>query len=212
MKRGSLPALALAAVAVLVAAAVLVFYLVNRPPGDGSAEAGFARDMSVHHAQAVEMAEIALSRTDNPRIRTLATDITLTQQAQIGQMQGWLEVWRLPAASPEPQMAWMGMSVDGRMPGMASPEEINRLREAPPEEMNEQFLRLMIPHHAAAVPMSEAVLDRSDSPVVSTFARKVISAQRAEIQVMQDLLRDLGAPPVPQEDMPMDGMPMEDMG
>ncbi len=215
MKRStgsSIPALALSAVALLVVTAALVFYLVNRPPGDGSAEAGFARDMSVHHAQAVEMAEIALSRTDNPRIRTLATDITLTQQAQIGQMQGWLDIWQLPAASPEPAMAWMGMPMDGRMPGMASPEDINRLRDAPPEEMNEQFLRLMIPHHAAAIPMAQAVLDRSDNPVASTFARKVISAQRAEIQVMQDMLRDMGAPPVDQEDMPMDGMSMDGAG
>jgi uncharacterized protein (DUF305 family) len=48
--------------------------------------------MMVHHAQAVEMAEIVRDRTENPQTRTLATDIALTQQAQIGQMQGWLAV------------------------------------------------------------------------------------------------------------------------
>jgi hypothetical protein len=43
-------------VAVLAGAFVVMFglavwlYLSGRPPGDGSAEAGFARDMMVHHA------------------------------------------------------------------------------------------------------------------------------------------------------------------
>ncbi|MDP9479986.1 MAG: DUF305 domain-containing protein, partial [Actinomycetota bacterium] len=41
-----------------LAVTVLALYLTSRPPADDSAEAGFARDMMVHHAQAVEMAEI----------------------------------------------------------------------------------------------------------------------------------------------------------
>jgi hypothetical protein len=73
-------------------------YLSGRPPGDGSAEAGFARAMMVHHAQAVGMAEIVRDKTENEDVRILATDIALTQQAQIGQMQGWLAVERKAAA------------------------------------------------------------------------------------------------------------------
>jgi uncharacterized protein (DUF305 family) len=45
-------------VAILVAVASLYLLATSQPPGEGSAEAGFARDMTVHHAQAVEMAEI----------------------------------------------------------------------------------------------------------------------------------------------------------
>jgi uncharacterized protein (DUF305 family) len=126
-------------VAVLAVATVVFFglvvwmYLSGRPPGDDSVEAGFARNMMVHHAQAVEMAEIVRDRTESEEIRILATDIALTQQAQIRMMQGWLDVWGLPATSTEPAMAWMGHPTEGRMPGMASPEEVNRLGELPPE-------------------------------------------------------------------------------
>src|SRR3712207_5353493 len=60
-------------------------------PSDSSPEAGFARDMMVHHAQAVEMAEILRDKSESEEMRTLAADIALTQQAQIGQMQGWLQ-------------------------------------------------------------------------------------------------------------------------
>src|SRR4051812_36496010 len=89
-------------------------------PGEDSAEAGFARDMMVHHAQAVQMAEIVRDKTESQEIRALAADIALTQQAQIGQMQGWLQVWGLPATGYKPAMSWMGHPTEDRMPGMAS--------------------------------------------------------------------------------------------
>ena len=167
-------------------------WLSAREPGNTSAEAGFARDMIVHHAQAIEMAEIVRDRTENDRIKTLATDIALTQQAQIGQMQGWLDLWGLPVAGPEPAMSWMGMAHEGRMPGMAAREEINRLRTLPPDEADQLFLKLMIPHHKAAVPMANAALEQSDTPVVEDLANAVVGSQQAEIEIMQEMLREMG--------------------
>ena len=199
--------LVLLGVSVIAAAGVaLIMLLVTRPPGEDSAEAGFARDMSVHHAQAVEMAEIVRDRTESEEIRILATDIALTQQAQIGMMQGWLDVWGLPATSMEPAMTWMGHPTEGRMPGMASPEEVDSLRDLPPEEADELFLRLLIEHHRAAIPMAQAVLDETDQPAVEELAGAIASSQRAEIETMQGMLEDMGAPPVEDEEpMPMDG-------
>ena len=149
--------LLLAAAAVLFAAVALWLYLTNAQPGEGSAEAGFARDMSVHHAQAVEMAEIVRDKTRSEEIRLMAADMALTQQGQIGRMQGWLDAWNLPATGTEPAMSWMGHPTEGRMPGMASPKEIERLQKASPEEADKMFIRLMIPHHQAAVHMAKAV-------------------------------------------------------
>lgn len=202
-------------VAVLAGAVVVLFglsvwlWIVAREPGNGSAEAGFARDMMVHHAQAVEMSEIIRDKTENERINTLATDIALTQQAQIGQMQGWLNLWDLPIAGTEPAMTWMGMSTEGRMPGMASQEEINRLRDLPPEEADRLFLQLMIPHHEAAIPMANAVLERTGNPAVERLANAVVASQQAEISIMQEMLRDMGADaPEEEESMDMEGMDM----
>jgi uncharacterized protein (DUF305 family) len=90
-------------------------------PTEDSAEAGFARDMMVHHAQAVQMAEIVRDKTESEEIRTMAADIALTQQAQIGQMQGWLAVWGLPATGREPAMTWMGHPTEGRCRGWRLP-------------------------------------------------------------------------------------------
>src|SRR3954468_19243555 len=97
-------------------------------PGDDSVEAGFLRDMSTHHSQAVEMSMIAHANSANPDIVTLAGDIALTQHGQIGYMQAWLRDWNLsPTGSAEP-MAWMpggaGSVVNGLMPGMATPDQM----------------------------------------------------------------------------------------
>ena len=162
--------------------------LVTRLPGEGSAEAGFAHDMIVHHAQAVQMAEIVRDRTQSDDMRLLASDISLTQQAQIGIMQGWLQVWGLPISGTEPAMAWMGHPMDGPMPGMASPEEIDRLSKVPPSVADVLFMRLMIVHHRAAIPMSEAILKRTDVPYIRQLAQSIILSQRAEIENMKGML------------------------
>lgn len=201
------PILALAVVVLAILALWLFFS--GRPPGDDSVEAGFARDMMVHHAQAVEMAEIVRDRTESEEIRLLASDVALTQQGQIGQMQGWLTVWGLPATGMEPRMAWMGEPMDGRMPGMAGPEDIAELSELPPEEMDVRFLQLMIPHHRAALQMTEAALERTDRPEVVNLAESIQATQQTEIEAMQDLLESRGASSAEEE--PSDGDSMDSM-
>lgn len=186
----------LTAVAVLVSVASLALYVSDRPPGEDSAETGFARDMAVHHAQAVEMAQIVRENTDDPAIRNLASDMAITQQGQIGRMQGWLSVWGLPISGSSERMQWMGHEVEGQMPGMAPPEELNELRNAEGEEADEIFLRLMIPHHQAAVPMSEAVLERSDNEAVTGLAEAIIASQSSEIQIMREMREERGFEPV----------------
>ncbi len=198
---GELYLLAALLVAVLVAGGALALLYTNRDPGEGSAEAGFARDMSEHHAQAVQMAEISLRRTENEQIRVLATDILLTQQNQIGQMQGWLAAWGLPPTGPEPSMSWMGHPTEGLMPGMASPKEISDLETLPPAEADAQFLRLMIPHHQAAIPMAEAVLAETNRPEVEQLATAIAASQEMEIQTMQAMLQSIGSPP-PENEQP----------
>jgi len=184
---------ALAAAAVLLAALSLWLYLSGQQPGDDSAEAGFARDMSVHHAQAVEMAEIVRDKTESDEVRLMAADMALTQQGQIGQMQGWLGAWGLPATGEQPAMSWMGHPTEGRMPGMASPEQIERLQTASPAEADKMFFQLMIPHHQAAVPMAEAAIKQTDQPEVENLAGAVVATQKGEIQLMKNMLLERGA-------------------
>ena len=65
-------------------------------------DAGFARDMIVHHDQGVLMAHYAEKNTTDPEIGVMAYDIGYTQTDQIGQMQGWLSLWDLPESPTRP--------------------------------------------------------------------------------------------------------------
>lgn len=182
----------LAAVCALIGSAWGIWLLLPNDSTGAAADIGFARDMSAHHAQAVEMALIARDRTQDEEIRILATDILLTQQGQIGQMQGWLAIWGVSSAGSEPRMSWMGHPVEGRMPGMASPEEIAQLGELPPNEADAEFLRLMIPHHQAGIEMAEELLERSERGAVRRLAQAIATSQEAEIELMQGMLMDRG--------------------
>jgi len=188
-----LTALATAVVIALVAA-VLVFVLRDDMPGEASADAGFARDMSTHHDQAVQMAAMVYRRSDDPILQSLAYDILTSQQAQIGIMAGWLQVWGLSFTGQDLPMAWMGHPMTGPMPGMASDEEIAALETLPPAEMDREFLRLMIRHHQGGVEMAVAGLERADEKIVRDLARAIASAQQTEITTMERLLAERTGP------------------
>ena len=57
-------------------------------------------------------------------------------------------------------------------------------------------MKLMIPHHQAAIPMADAILKRTDRPEVRQFAHAIGTSQRSEIRTMQEMLKGMGAPPV----------------
>jgi len=99
-------------------------------------------------------------------------------------------MWGLPITGEDPAMAWMGHPMEGPMPGMASPEEIALLSKAPSEEADRLFLRLMIVHHQAAIPMAEAIQKRTGEPEVQRVAGAIEASQRAEIRIMQQMLRE----------------------
>ncbi|ROR91830.1 DUF305 domain-containing protein [Nocardioides aurantiacus] len=175
-----------------------IFFVRERPPASDSPEAGFARDMQVHHAQAVEMSLIVRDKSDDPEVRALAYDIATSQQQQIGQMAAWLQLWDLPASSEQPQMSWMRgaegdgqpmqMPTDGRMPGLASPEQLDQLRQAKPGQGEALFLELMIEHHKAGAAMARAAYVRTDEPAVRSLSSAIVTSQMAEVRAMEGLL------------------------
>ncbi|MBF4563047.1 DUF305 domain-containing protein [Microbacterium sp. VKM Ac-2870] len=179
-------------------------------PGTQSAEAGFARDMQVHHGQAVEMAMDIYRTTDNPDVRVLAYDIATTQSAQKGEFYDWLVTWGLPQAGG-PLMAWMdaadtahhhgGSATSGARPsdaelmtqmGMASAAELAEMRAQTGTTADCTFLQLMIRHHRGALPMAQALLQLGHDPRALAVAQGVIDTQSAEIDLMTSLRSQLG--------------------
>ncbi|MFD9030591.1 DUF305 domain-containing protein [Streptomyces sp. NPDC059567] len=173
-------------------------------PVSASADAGFARDMSVHHQQAVEMSFIVRDRTQDEEVRRLAYDIANTQANQRGMMLGWLDMWGLPKveSGTEP-MAWMGMGghgdtgpLDGAlMPGMATKTELEQLRKASGKEAEILYLQLMTDHHKGGVHMAQGCVEKCSVEIERNLAQGMVDAQESEIALMADLLKARGAKP-----------------
>ena len=177
------------------------------PTGD-SVAAGFSRDMSEHHLQGVEMANLALERSTDPEVRQLAFDIAETQQNQVGRMQGWLALWGLPPTAGE-TMAWMASAGGhaghdpaatdgGLMPGMATEAELAQLRSLSGPAFDVEFLRLMTRHHQGGFDMAEYAAENGEVTAVRTLARSIADTQSAEVRTMVGMLTARGGTPLPE--------------
>ena len=179
-------------------------------PATDSPEAGFARDMQVHHAQAIDMAMTIHRKTEDEELRVLAYDIATGQAGQRGEMYDWLVKWGVPQAGG-PTMAWMAASDAGHSHGgsdsepltaeqereamgMASPAELSALAAAEGRAADCLFLELMIRHHEGAIPMAEAVLELGSEPRTLAVADSMKDAQQFEIDAMTSMQSRLGCP------------------
>ncbi|WP_330457517.1 DUF305 domain-containing protein [Streptomyces sp. NBC_00820] len=200
-----------AAAAVLVAAGTITYAVAEdtgapaagapavRTPAAESADAGFARDMAVHHQQAVEMSYIVRDRTKNEEVRRLAYDIAQTQANQRGMLLGWLDLWELPKVSEKGPMAWMGMGdmppgQDGAlMPGMATDTDLRKLQSLSGKRAEILYLRLMTEHHKGGIHMAEGCVARCTVGVEKRLAQGMVDAQASEIELMAGMLKERGA-------------------
>jgi uncharacterized protein (DUF305 family) len=177
-------------------------------PSNSSADAGFARDMQVHHGQAIEMAMEIYRKTEDPEIRVIAYDMATTQAAQKGEMYDWLVRWGLPQLG-ENTMAWMtgtdtghdhGEASDAPMTdeemreamGMASPAELTALQQATGLEADCLFLELMIRHHGGAIPMADALVELGTDQRAIEVAASMSETQAFEIDAMTAIQQRLG--------------------
>ncbi|GAA4576006.1 hypothetical protein GCM10023176_46480 [Micromonospora coerulea] len=165
-------------------------------PGENSAEAGFARDMSTHHAQAVQLGLMAFQQGEDSEVRQIGGDIATGQQGEIGTMQTWLRLWQLDPTGEQPAMAWMpdgaGLVRDGLMPGMATPAEISKLSGSRGRAFDALFLQLMIRHHLGGIHMIQGILDEGHDADVLTVAQTMKNTQQTDLTNLQAALKRLG--------------------
>lgn len=175
----------------------------------GTVDVGFSRDMARHHLQGVEMANLALERSEDPAVRGLAFDIASTQTNQVGRMQGWLALWGYSFSGGD-VMAWMGgdthtdmaghagHAAEGvLMPGMATEDELAELRSLEGSAFDVRFLQLMMRHHQGGLDMAQYGADHAETSAVRTLAEGIAAAQTAETTLMTGMLEERGAAPLP---------------
>ena len=166
------------------------------PEHDSSAPAGaefndadiaFAQGMIPHHEQAIEMAQLAEDRADDPRISDLATRIEAAQAPELDTLDGWLADWD---AEPAEDAAHGGHD-EGHSMGTMSQEEMDALGTASGAEFDRLFLELMVEHHTGAVEMAETELHEGEFADALAMAESIRAGQAEEITEMEQLLDEL---------------------
>ena len=145
-------------------------------------ESMFAEMMIPHHQQAVEMSDLALSKSTNPSVLDLAKRIKDAQSAEIIQMQSWL------GSSESNSM--MSDHSGHSMGGMLTDEELSKLESASGAEFDKLFLEGMIAHHEGAIDMSRMIKDTTTKEI-NAFGVNVVEVQSAEIREMKEILESL---------------------
>jgi uncharacterized protein (DUF305 family) len=135
--------------------------------------------MIPHHRQALEMAALAASRTSDKPVLALSSRITEGQTPEIAVMSSWLRSLGrdAPGGHDHPDAY-----------GMASLEEMNRLRTARGAAFDALFLQLMIRHHQGAVRMAGEELRRGTDQLMRGMAQDVVTGQQTEIARMRRIL------------------------
>jgi uncharacterized protein (DUF305 family) len=140
----------------------------------------FLDAMIPHHRMAVEMARIAMRRTDDAAVRDVAVDVIANQRWEIRMMERWRRDW-FGATAPAPELdaahlAHLGMDHDM--------DAVARARPFPPA-----FYRAMIPHHRGAIVMARRLLAGDPRPELATLARSIATGQEIEIDRMNRFWR-----------------------
>ncbi len=164
-------------------------------PQRSEADIEFMQGMIMHHGQAVEMTALIPSRTNNRDIRALGARISLSQSDEMKFMRRWLVLRGEPVSTSMPGMP--GMNNTGNrmhaMPGMLTQEQMETLRHATGAEFDRLFLTGMIQHHNGALVMVKQLFDTpgaGQDADLFDFASDVDNTQRAEIRIMQEMLKE----------------------
>jgi len=151
------------------------------------ADVAFAQGMIPHHQQAVEMAQLAEGRAEDPAVLDLAGRIEAAQAPEIEQLTAWLEEWGEDPAGMEGMEGMEGMDS-----ATMSTEDMEALEAASGPEFDRMFLEMMIEHHEGAIAMAETEIESGEFPDAVAMAEEIVATQQAEIDEMTDLLAGAG--------------------
>ncbi len=142
----------------------------------------FAEMMIPHHQQAVDMSDLALKKSSNPRILDLAQRIKSAQSSEIIQMQSWLGGKEANSMMTDHSGHSMG--------GMLTEEEFSKLESSFGVTFDTLFLEGMIAHHEEALDMARMIKDTTTQEV-NSFGLNVVEVQSEEIREMREILESL---------------------
>ncbi len=151
------------------------------------ADKAFVAEMIPHHRLAVQMAQMAQTHGQHPEIKSLANNITASQNREIAEMttiaptigariDNQANGQMTPAMGQNAQVLGISMDAMGMAMNMA------QLDGAKP--FDRAFIDMMTPHHQGAIAMAKAELAKGQDPRLRALATSIIADQTREISQM----------------------------
>jgi uncharacterized protein (DUF305 family) len=165
--------------------------IAGEPAGYNSADVAFASTMVPHHQRTIEMASMALQRSTNPELVTLANRIVAAQQPEVNVLNVFLVQWN---ENPE-NRAGSGEGEQGTpepsAEGMVDDATIAKLESLHGPEFDKLWLQSMIGQHQGAVAMAKAEIADGKNVDAIAVAETIVSGQDAEIGQMTRMLEGM---------------------
>jgi len=143
----------------------------------------FLQMMIPHHQQAIDMSDLALTRSSDSELLALAKDIRDEQGAEIVKMKAWLAGAN---AGMDP-----GHSMGDSMGGMLSGSELAALEAATGKSFDLLWLKGMTGHHDGAIDMATMIED-ADNDEIKSFGQAIVTSQSAQNKQMAAMIKRMG--------------------
>jgi uncharacterized protein (DUF305 family) len=194
----------------------------ERSPLSGPAAFGFASDVAMHLEQAVTIAALAREHGGDPAVRELAPRIESTESVQLARIRGWLDLWTDQSRPEGQDMDWLAVAAaddhqleamasdparthhggvdpavgDAQRHGMATHEDLHRLREASGDELDVLFLQLALRQHEGGEMLLDYGALLAEVGAVRELAEEMLVQQAEEGTRMREMLAERNAAPL----------------
>ena len=131
--------------------------------------------MIPHHEGAIDMAETFLKQSNSATLTNFAKEAIVTQKKEIKMLTEFLiTANKKPIKDAEKFKKAMDNSMMPMMDGMGKVKLTNNI--------DSDFVMLMIPHHQSAVDMARAYLPYSGNAQLKSIAEQILKGQEEEIK------------------------------
>ena len=144
----------------------------------GNADHDFAAMMIPHHEGAVAMAEAEIKDGKSTDLISFAHQVIKVQTQEIATLKTFLKTAsQKPSSDAEEIKQALNISMSPMMEGMQHIKLANNV--------DQDFISLMIPHHQSAIEMAKAYLPHAKNDQLKNLAKEIIKAQEEEINWLE---------------------------
>jgi uncharacterized protein (DUF305 family) len=141
----------------------------------GNPDYDFASMMIPHHEGAIVMAEAIVKNGKSTELISFANQVIMAQKKEIKMFQDFLKTAsQKPSDKANEFKTALNNSMNPMMAGMSKVKLTDNIEN--------DFVALMIPHHQSAVDMAKAYLPYSNNAHIQLMAEDIIKAQENEIK------------------------------